>query len=421
MKEYRQTLEYLYGLEKLGMVFGLDNITRLLGLIGNPQESLKAVHIAGTNGKGSVASMLSEVLKAAGYATGMYTSPHLVSFTERIDANGDRITEAEVAELTQYIKERVDRQDCGTPFTFFDFTTAIAFEYFKRKDVAIALVEVGLGGRLDSTNVLRPLVSVITNVAFDHQEYLGNSLKEIAREKAGIVKENVPVVTGAKGEPLEVVRAAAAKTALYALDENFTYKKKGEQLMWYRGIRTTYDDLSVGLRGDHQLFNAALALCTLELLDRAGFPVKEYAVRKGLASIKWPARLELVRKPGKPLILIDGAHNPDGAAALAAYLKGHFVNRKKLLIFGVMKDKDFREMLRELLPVVQQTILTRPEIGRAALPADVARYAPGALVSPSVGDALERAFAMAEEHDLIIITGSFYTAGEAKGLLDERP
>ena len=171
--------------------------------------------------------MLSEMLKAAGYATGTYTSPHLVSFTERIVANGDHITEAEVAELTQYIKERVDRQDCGRPFTFFDFTTALAFEYFKRKDVAIALVEVGLGGRLDSTNVLRPLVSVITNVAFDHQEYLGNSLKEIAWEKAGIVKENVPVVTGARGEPLEVVRAAAAKTALYALDENFTYKKKG--------------------------------------------------------------------------------------------------------------------------------------------------------------------------------------------------
>jgi dihydrofolate synthase/folylpolyglutamate synthase len=420
MKEYSQALDYLYGLEKFGMAFGLENITWLLGLIGNPQESLKAVHIAGTNGKGSVAAMLSEMLKTAGYATGRYTSPHLVSFTERIAVNGDCIMEAEVAELTQFIKERVDREGSGRRFTFFDFTTALAFEYFKRKGVAIAVVEVGLGGRLDSTNVLRPLVSVITNVAFDHQEYLGNTLREIAREKAGIVKEHVPVVAGTKGEALDVVRTAAANSALYALGQNFTYKKKGEQLMWYRGIRMTYDNLSVGLRGDYQLFNAALALCTLELLSPAGFPVKEYAVRKGLASVQWPARLELVRKPGKPLILIDGAHNPDGAATLAAYLKSHFVNRKKLLVFGVMKDKDFKEMLRELLPVVQQVILTRPETDRAALPADVVRCAPGALVSASVKDALDRAFAMAEGDDLIVITGSFYTVGEAKKLLDKR-
>ncbi len=421
MKDYSQILDYLYGLEKFGMSFGLENITWLLGLIGNPQESLKAVHIAGTNGKGSVASMLSQVLQTAGYVTGTYTSPHLVSFTERIAVNGTCIAEEEVAELTEFIKERVDRQDCARRFTFFDFTTALAFEYFRRKEVAVAVVEAGLGGRLDSTNVLRPLVSVITNIAFDHQEYLGNSLREIAKEKAGIVKEHVPVVAGAKGEALEVIKAAAANTALYALDENFQYKKRGEQLMWYRGIRMTYDELSVGLRGDHQLFNAAVALCTLELLGPAGFPVREYAVRKGLASVQWPARLELVRKPGKPLILIDGAHNPDGAAALVAYLKNHFLNRKKVLVFGVMKDKDFKEMLEELLPVVQHTILTRPEINRAALPADVARHAPGALISPTVADALERAFTMAEEHDLVIVTGSFYTVGEAKKLLDERP
>ncbi len=421
MKEYSQILDYLYGLEKFGMVFGLENITWLLGLIGNPQDSLKTVHIAGTNGKGSVASMLSEILKTAGYVTGMYTSPHLISFTERITVNGDYIPEAEVAGLTEYIKERMDKEERPRPLTFFDFTTALAFEYFKRKGVAIAVVETGLGGRLDSTNVLRPLVTVITNVALDHQEYLGNTIKEIAQEKAGVVKEHVPVVTGAKGESLDIIKAAAVNTALYALDKHFTYKKKSEQLMWYRGIRMTYDDLSVALRGDHQLFNAALALCALEILSPAGFPVKEYAVRKGLASVQWPARLELVRKPGKPLVLIDGAHNPDGVGTLVSYLKSHFVNRKKILVFGVMKDKDFKEMLQELLPVVHQVILTRPEIDRAALPTDVARYAPGALIAASVKEAVDRANAIADEHDLIIITGSFYTVGEAKRLLDDRP
>jgi dihydrofolate synthase/folylpolyglutamate synthase len=421
MKECSEILDYLYGLEKFGMVFGLDNITWLLGLIGNPQDSLKAVHIAGTNGKGSVASMLSEILRTAGYATGTYTSPHLISFTERIVVNGDYISEGEVAELTEFIKERIDREENARPLTFFDFTTALAFEYFKRKGVAIAVVEAGLGGRLDSTNVLRPLVTIITNVALDHQEYLGNTIKEIAREKAGVVKEHVPVVTGAKGESLEVIRAAAVKTALYALGESFTYKSKGEQLMWYRGIHMTYDDLSVALRGDHQLFNAALALCALEILGPAGFPVREYAVRKGLASVRWPARLELIRKPGQPLVLIDGAHNPDGVRTLVSYLGSHFVNRKKILVFGVMKDKDFKEMLQEILPVVQQTILTRPEIERAALPTDVARYAPGALIAASVKDALDGAFALADEHDLIIVTGSFYTVGEAKRLLNEQP
>ncbi len=421
MKEYSKILDYLYGLEKFGMVFGLENITWLLGLIGNPQDSLKAVHIAGTNGKGSVASMLSEILRTAGYLTGTYTSPHLISFTERIAVNGECITEEEVAELTEFIKERMDQEAQEKPLTFFDFTTALAFEYFRRKGVAIAVVETGLGGRLDSTNVLCPLVAVITNVALDHQEYLGTTIREIAQEKAGVVKEHVPVVTGAKGEPLDIIKAAAANTALYALDVNFTYKKKGEQLMWYRGIHMTYDDLSLGLRGDHQLFNAALALCALEVLGPAGFPVKEYAVRKGLASAQWPARLELLRKPGKPLVLIDGAHNPSGVGTLVEYLKNHFVNRKKILVFGVMKDKDFKEMLRQLLPVVQQIILTRPEIERAALPSDVARYAPGALIAASVKDAVDRANALADEHDLIIITGSFYTVGEAKRLLDDRP
>ncbi|MGD0230470.1 MAG: folylpolyglutamate synthase/dihydrofolate synthase family protein [Syntrophorhabdales bacterium] len=421
MKGYSETLDYLYGLEKFGMVFGLDNITWLLSLIGNPQDSLKTVHVAGTNGKGSVASMVSQTLRTAGYSTGIYTSPHLISFTERIAAGGEAISEEEVVELTQFMKERIDEADAARRFTFFDFTTALAFEYFKRKAVDIAVVEVGLGGRLDSTNVIRPLVTVITNVDFDHQDYLGTTIEEIAREKAGVVKDHVPVVTGAKGAALEIIKAeAAARTDLFVLGHDFTYKKKDDQVMWYRGIRRTFDDLSISLRGDHQFFNAALALCTLELLDPTGFSVKEHSVRKALASMEWPGRLELIRRPGDPLVLLDGAHNPQGVGALASYLRTHYVTRKKILVFGVMKDKDFGVMLKELIPVVQQTILTKPEIGRAALPADLVEYAPSALVTASVKDAVARAFKMAGEHDLIIITGSFYTLGEAKRLLDER-
>ena len=249
MKEYSQTLDYLYGLEKFGMVFGLDNITWLLGAHRQPaglpesgphrrhqRERLRCLHVVGNAENGGLCD---------GHVH--LPPPHLVHGAHRRQR---RLHPGSGGRRADGVHQRADRPGrSARPLTFFDFTTALAFEYFKRKGVAIAVVEAGLGGRLDSTNVLRPLVTVITNVAFDHQEYLGNTIKEIAREKAGVVKEHVPVVTGAKGEPLEVIRAAAAKTALYALGENFTYKKKGEQLMWYRGIRMTYDDLSVALGG----------------------------------------------------------------------------------------------------------------------------------------------------------------------------
>ena len=421
MKGYSETLAYLYGLEKFGTILGLDNVRWILSLLNDPQDSFTSIHIAGTNGKGSVAAMVSTVLTKAGYRTGAYTSPHLVSFTERITVDGEPIREEEVVELTQFIKGRVDKADKDRLFTFFDFTTALAFLYFKRKGVELALVEVGLGGRLDSTNVVCPLVSVITNVGLDHQEYLGNTIEEISREKAGIIKENTPVVTGAEGPALTIIRDTAAERAdLYALGEAFSFSKRGEQKMSYKGVKISFDDVSLSLRGDHQLFNGALALCTLEILNTRGYALDESCIREGLASTHWPGRLELAgNRPGKPLVLYDGAHNPDGARTLAAFLKTHFPRKRKILVFGVMKDKDFGKMLTELLPAVQHTIITRPEIARAAAPADVAAHAPGAQVTDSVKDALGEAFKTADSKDLIVIAGSFYTIGEAKQLLDE--
>ena len=419
MNGYSETLDYLYGLEKFGMVFGLDNVRWILSLIENPQDAIKTVHVAGTNGKGSVAAMLSRILRTARLRNrGLYVpASRLIHRAHHYQRRA--ITEAEVVDLARFIKGRIDEADPARSYTFFDFTTALAFLHFRRKGVDIAIVEVGLGGRLDSTNVINPLVSVITNVDYDHQEYLGNTIEQIAGEKAGVIKEGVPVVTGAEGKALGVIKAAAANTVLYAMGEAFTYKKKGDQLMWYRGVHRTYDELSLALRGDHQLFNAALVLCAAELLGDKGFNLNEYTVRKGLSSAVWPGRLEVVKKTGRPLVLIDGAHNPQGISSLASYLRGHFLNRKKILIFGVMKDKDFVEMIKTLLPLVDRTILTRPETSRAALPVDVAAYAPGALVTATVAEAVEAAFKVAQERDLIIVTGSFYTVGEAKKLLDE--
>lgn len=420
MKGYSETLEYLYGLEQFGIVFGLDSISRLLSLLDDPHKSFKSIHIGGTNGKGSVATMVSAVLRHSGYRTGLYTSPHLVSFTERIVVDGKPIREDEVAALTVLIKEASERDDKNAAFTFFDFTTAMAFEYFRQQRVEIAVVEVGMGGRLDSTNVLTPIVCVITNVGYDHREHLGTTIEAIAGEKAGIIKEGVPVITGAEGTALDVIKSAASGRApVLALAEAFTFRKRGDQTMSYTGPAMTIDDLTIGLRGDHQLGNAAVAICTLEEIRRTGFTVTEDAVRQSLSVVAWPGRLELVDTPDRAPVLLDGAHNPGGARTLAAYLRDHFVDRKKVLVFGAMKDKDFEEMLREIGPLVDRIILTRPATPRAAAPSELAPFAPGAAQAGSVSEAIGMAFGVAARLDLIVVTGSLYTVGEARSVLDK--
>jgi dihydrofolate synthase/folylpolyglutamate synthase len=418
MNGYSATLEYLYGLEKSGIVFGLDNIHWILSLIDNPHNLLKTIHIGGTNGKGSVARMSSAVLQEAGYRVGCYTSPHLISFTERIVVDDVPISEAETVELTEFIKGRIEAAGPSRRFTFFDFTTALAFEYFRRKKVDLAVIEVGLGGRLDSTNVIHPLISVITNVDFDHMDYLGESINEIAVEKAGILKHGVPCVTGAEGTSLEVIREAAQqKCPLFVLNEAFQYRKTGDQVMSYQGLENAFSDLRINLIGDHQLSNCALALCTLELLARAGFTAKEEAIRLALAGLTWPGRLEKVHT--KPLILLDAAHNPHGAKALASYIRTHCSDRRKILIFGVMKDKNFASMLAELAPLADEILLTRPRTERAALTEELIPFARNATVTETINDALKRAREIAGDDDLIVITGSFYTIGEARTLIDE--
>jgi dihydrofolate synthase/folylpolyglutamate synthase len=418
MNGYSATLEYLYGLEKSGIVFGLDNIHWILSLIDNPHNLLKTIHIGGTNGKGSVARMSSAALREAGYRVGCYTSPHLISFTERIAVDDVPISEAETVELTEFIKGRIEAAGPSRRFTFFDFTTALAFEYFRRKKVDLAVIEVGLGGRLDSTNVIHPLISVITNVDFDHMDYLGESINEIAVEKAGILKHGVPCVTGAEGTSLEVIREAAQqKCPLFVLNEAFQYRKTGDQVMSYQGLENAFSDLRINLVGDHQLSNCALALCTLELLARAGFTAKEEAIRLALAGLTWPGRLEKVHT--KPLILLDAAHNPHGAKALASYIRTHCSDRRKILIFGVMKDKNFASMLAELAPLADEILLTRPRTERAALTEELIPFARNATVTETINDALKRAREIAGDDDLIVITGSFYTIGEARTLIDE--
>jgi dihydrofolate synthase / folylpolyglutamate synthase len=358
-------------------------------------------------------------LKEAGYGVGKYTSPHLVSFTERITINEKEITQEEVAILTEMIKEMVWREDKDRFFTFFDFTTALAFEYFRRQKTDIAVIEVGLGGRLDSTNVIDPLVSIITNVSLDHTDYLGHGIGDIAGEKAGIIKKGKPVVSGVEGSARQIIEETAAnlRSPLYELYRDFSYEKKADQVMSYKGLTNSYDDLSISLRGDHQLKNGALALCATELLPLHGFSLEEDSIRKGLAHTIWHGRLEVVHE--NPTIVLDGAHNPDGARTLVEFLRSHYTDRNKVLIFGVMKDKDYREIVEIVTPHVGTTILTKPATERALPPRELEGQVKNAIITEDIRSALVTARNIAGKEDVILITGSFYTVGEAKQILNE--
>lgn len=420
---YQRTIEYLYSLQKLGMKFGLDNISGLLLSAGSPQESFRSVHVAGTNGKGSTSAMIESILRTSGVTTGLFTSPHLVSFTERIRINGVEISEGEVIALAAEVREIADA--AGLSPTFFEVVTAMAFLHFKRAGVQWAVIETGLGGRLDSTNVIHPEVSVITPVSIDHCEFLGNSMKEIAGEKAGIIKKNVPVVCGPQTTEALAVLAAKAReksSPLFGYGADFHSRMDSESFdgitFTYRG-KSEYRGLVLPLAGGHQIVNASLAIRTVELLsDR--YPDLRCDVRGGLAAVKWPGRLELIRED--PPVLIDGAHNPDAAAVLSNHLKKMLSAYKKIvLVIGIMADKDIDGIMRELLPVASEIICTAASYGRAASAESLSEHAASLGFASRKTDDLSGALSLAEElcgpDDIIVVTGSFYTIGETREIL----
>lgn len=419
MKGYSFIMEYLSGLEKTGIIFGLDNIKSILNAINNPQEKLPFIHIAGTNGKGSVASMLSSILKCSGYRVGKYTSPHLIRFNERIVVDEKAIDDREVCELAESIKDRIEKQGIGKNFSYFDFTTAMAFEYFYRQGVDIAVIEVGLGGRLDSTNVINPILCVITNVEIDHTDFLGVTVEEIAKEKAGIIKRDIPVITGASGIALEVIekRASELGSPVCRKDYEFSYRKIKEHTIEFSYKDKIYKDVFVNLKGDHQLFNASLALCAVCVLEEKGFHVTHDGIYGGLAKIDWPGRLEKIREA--PEIILDGAHNTHAIKALIKFMREHYRERKKVIIFGVMADKDYKGMLNEITSEVDTIIFTMAETRRALSPYILAKFVDKCYITDCVLDALKTAKHIAREDDVILVTGSLYIVGEAKKLIDE--
>jgi dihydrofolate synthase/folylpolyglutamate synthase len=419
---YRQSVDFLYALQKHGIKPGLGTVRELLERLGHPERRYRSLHIGGTNGKGSTAAMAASILQAAGYRVGLYTSPHLVEFRERIQVNGGMIGEAGVAELTDRV-----RAACGPPRepTFFEFTTAMAFQHFADSGVDVAVVEVGLGGRFDATNVLAPVGTAITTVGLDHQEHLGATIASIAFEKAGIIKPGVPVVAGRLSDEAAgvVARIAGERGApIIRMPADFRVEAGAGGEFRYDGRTVSYGGLACPLAGRHQFDNAACALALLESVSGAGLPVPEEAVRAGLRTVRWAGRLETVE--AHPHFVLDGAHNPEAAAAVAVHvgeLRRSRPGSRVLMVLGIMRDKDRDGILDQLLPHADEVIVTQAR-GARATPAEELAALVGARgrrahVSPDPGDAMALARRIAAPEDMILLTGSLLLVGEAKAIL----
>lgn len=397
---YAEAIQFLYGLRWFGAKFGLENTTKLAALAGHPQNRLRFIHVAGTNGKGSTCAMLESIYRAAGLRVGLFTSPHLVSFRERIQVDRHLIPENEiirlVAEFQSYFKEfPADHHP-----TFFEAVTVMALRYFAEQRCDLVIWETGLGGRLDATNIVTPLASVITNIGYDHQQWLGETLAQIATEKAGIIKPGVPALTTTdEPEALAVIEATALKL----------------------GAPLTHVSLSpssLNLLGEHQQRNASLAVATVEVLQRE-IPISAESIQKGLATVQWPGRMQLVTRPNGRKILLDGAHNLAGAKTLTAALKQNFPGTKPALILGILQDKNWREICVELAPLAARILTVPVASERTAdarqLAATCHEIRPDIQVNScaSLAEALEQS----NSAPFVLIAGSLYLIGEAMELL----
>ncbi len=411
-----QAIAWVFDLQKFGIKFGLSSTLDLLARLGLPYQEARYLHIAGTNGKGSVAAMLSAVLSQADYPVGLYTSPHLVSMSERFRLRDREIEAGALLHLINRVRAVVDAAE---PPTFFEFVTAMALLYFLEAKADPIILETGMGGRLDATNIVTPLVSVITNISRDHQDHLGRGLLAIAGEKAGVIKKGAPLVTYATQDSvLDLLRQHCRDLGapLYQGGVDYKAQGRGGGRFTYHGIKKELYGLTLSLAGPHQYRNAAVALAVLELLESRGLTITESTLREGLANTRWPGRLERVSQD--PRILLDGAHNPAAALALAQALKKTRGNGRLLLVMGIMADKEVDTILARLLPLAQAVIFTRPQYFRSAATEDLARrarpYQLEVLQVPRVNEAIKRAQTLAGPDDRIVITGSLFTVGEAK-------
>ncbi len=431
--DYKEALAYLEELSVFGIQLGLGRIERLLSMLDMPQSRYRAVHVTGTNGKGSVSVMVAGILRASSIRTGLYTSPHLESYTERIQVDGQPISEKEFADCLSAVKVYVDRmvangEECPTQF---EVITAVAFFYFAMRHVEYAVIEVGLGGLLDSTNVIHPDVSVITNVSLEHADKCGGTLEGVAHHKAGIIKKGVPVVTAAKGMPLDIIRREAAEknADVFVLGEEFSSEfvrmdgavQTLEFTSALLGMRKeTYD---LRLLGIHQVENSAVALMAAALLHHTDERIDFDSARKAFRLISWPGRFERM-EVGNQQVILDGAHNPAGIRMLRATLDRYFPTEPRTFLLGILRDKSVEAMLQMLLREGDAVVVTEPPSERAARSEEVAALAGQcasfveALARPEA--ALDRAMALADGKGILVIAGSLYLIGDIRSRLLQR-
>ncbi len=425
-----ESRDYLGRLQHFGIKLGLENIAALCAALGNPQNQFLSIHVAGTNGKGSVSAMLDGIMRRHGLKTGLYTSPHLARVEERIRVDGRMIAPKRFRERLAGLKATIDRLVAEGKLvyhpTYFEVVTALAFLEFAERRVDVAVLEVGMGGRFDATNVVRPLVSVITTIAKDHQQHLGSTLRQIAFEKAGIIKPGIPVVCGVRGgEARREIRRAARErraplTEAFGPGRTLEERRAGDGYRFvYHGERGRYA-FTPGLAGRHQGANAAVAIAATEILSRTWRPFDKAKVLEAIHEARWEGRLETVRT--RPLVLLDGAHNVEGVTALARHVR-EVVGRRVVLVFGAMKDKDLRTMSRILFPAASAIVLTRVPYKRSADPEELLAAAPPfkgpIFLEPDTRRAVELALSISGPgagSTPVVIAGSLFLIGEVKHL-----
>lgn len=429
---YQEALKYISETHKFGMRLGLESTEKLLELLGNPQEKLNIVHVAGTNGKGSVCSFISSILKESGYKVGLYTSPYLETFTERIRVNGANIPEEDVARIITLIKEKIEimvNEGYSYP-TEFEIVTAMAFYYYSEQKTDYVVLEVGLGGRYDSTNVIKnPLVSVIVSISLDHTGILGDTVEKITYEKAGIIKENGTVIAYKQCKEAENVikEVCQEKDADYieVNFENIVVKKSDiySQIYSCNIMGEKYDDIEIKLIGEHQINNSIVALNVIKFLQKnKKIKIEESAIRKGLSNTKWPGRIEKIKE--NPMFIIDGAHNEDGAKSLAKALDKNFKGKEMTLLIGMLEDKDIESVLEILMPRFKKVITTTPDNPRAIssekLKEKIEKYTTNIISKPDIKQAVEYTLKTSKEDEIIISAGSLYMIGTVRTIINNK-
>jgi dihydrofolate synthase/folylpolyglutamate synthase len=416
---YKESIDWLYSFEKFGIKLGLERIAHICKELRDPQNDYKVIHVGGTNGKGSVCRLLESVLVKSGYKVGVYTSPHLQRFSERFVVNNEEISESEVIHLVEKVKPIVDDmiKNDNTP-TFFEIVTAIAFQYFNDKKIDFAVIEVGLGGRFDATNIVIPLITVITNVSLEHQDRLGNKIEDIAFEKAGIIKQEVPVITATSGTALDVIKKIAdEKNAQITLVESDSWKKISGSENWQEFlISCPIKDYKITsfMFGKYQGENIAVAISTVEILQMNGVYIPDKSIYDGFEKIKNPGRMEIVSF--EPLILLDGAHNVAGMTSLKESIEEGLIYNGFILVIGILSDKNVKEILDSITPIADIIVATKSHNKRACDPSIIKDiiHDKDVIIIDDISKAVDYAKSIADIQDLICITGSLFTVGEAR-------